>query len=297
MYQKIFKIIFLFSLVFLSTHTVFASRVFIDDTLKTFPSDKEFFMDVFLDTEGSVINAVKGEIVFPDELLDFSRVSSNNSIVSTWIEPVQQNGNTVYFSGIIFNGFDTVVDPVTLEEKKGTLLRVYFKAKKEGSGVIKIIDPVVYKNDGQGTPIRLKDETTLFVVSSSVNGQFPSEVLDITPPEPFTPRITKSQDVFEGKFFLVFNTTDKESGIDHYEVKEGDRDWIITPSPYGIMSGNLLQTIQVKAVDRAGNIRIENVQNVPSTFYVLIFIILLCILVFYFIRVYLRRHKKDTLGE
>lgn len=280
--MKIQKIIILFILCFF-THSVHASRVFIDDGLKTFPSDKEFHMDVFLDTEGTTINAVKGEILFPDELVDFTRVSSDNGIVSTWIDPVVQNGNAVNYSGIIFNGFDTVVDPVTQEKKNGTVLRIYFKAKKEGSGIVQVIDSTVYKNDGKGTPIKLKDETAVFVISASVNKMFPDETVDTIPPEHFTPRVSSSLDVYNGKYFLMFSTIDKGSGIDHYEVKEGNADWVEASSPYLLTNESLLQKIQVKAVDRAGNVQIEDVKQSEARFYLYICIFIFLILATYFL--------------
>jgi len=72
--------------------------------------------------------------------------------------------------------------------------------------------------------------------------------------------------MFEGKYFLVFATQDKKSGIAHYEVQENrrqkieSRKWIETESPYILKDQELRSYIFVKAVDKAGNERIAVVE-------------------------------------
>jgi hypothetical protein len=55
---------------------------------------------------------------------------------------------------------------------------------------------------------------------------------DTSPPEPFEIQIQKNPAIFDGKYFIVFYTTDKETGVDYYMVKEGEREWKIAKSPY-----------------------------------------------------------------
>lgn len=95
-------------------------------------------------------------------------------------------------------------------------------------------------------------------------------MLDGTPPEPFEPEIAKDPSMFEGKYFLSFATTDKTSGIDHYEIIEADRrgyqrrttrkaEWKIGESPYLLEDQSLRSIIKVKAVDKAGNEKIAEI--------------------------------------
>jgi len=66
-------------------------------------------------------------------------------------------------------------------------------------------------------------------------------------------KIQRDPAIFDGKYFIVFYTTDKETGVDYYMVKEGEREWKIAKSPYLLENQNLDEEIKVKAVDRAGN--------------------------------------------
>ena len=64
---------------------------------------------------------------------------------------------------------------------------------------------------------------------------------------------------------ITFETTDALSGIDHYEIRVGDNgNWITVSAdqagkPYTLPSDTIgLQTVYVKAVDKAGNVTIES---------------------------------------
>jgi len=88
-------------------------------------------------------------------------------------------------------------------------------------------------------------------------------MIDSTPPEDFKPKIGRDPAVFEGKYFLSFATTDKTSGIDHYEVLEQKRTLVrgekAAESPYLLKDQSLKSKILVKAVDKAGNERISEI--------------------------------------
>ena len=80
---------------------------------------------------------------------------------------------------------------------------------------------------------------------------------DTEPPEDFTPAIVNDPNVFDGKYFLVFATQDKGTGVDHYEVREGRWGWFReAESPYLLKQQKISRDVYVKAVDSAGNERI-----------------------------------------
>jgi len=90
------------------------------------------------------------------------------------------------------------------------------------------------------------------------------EVSDTLPPESFKPEIAQDQTVFNGKYFLAFATQDKGSGIAKYEVRESRQKifsflygWKEASIPYLLADQDLKSYIFVKAVDLAGNERME----------------------------------------
>jgi len=116
-------------------------------------------------------------------------------------------------------------------------------------------------NDGFGTPAKLTLKEAVFTILTE-KAEVPKEewqeelAKDDIPPEPFEIKISQDPNIFGGKYFIVFSTTDKQTGIDHYEVKEGKIDWKRAESPYLLEDQSLKSIIKVKAVDKAGNERI-----------------------------------------
>ena len=78
-------------------------------------------------------------------------------------------------------------------------------------------------------------------------------MIDAASPEEFSLEMGQDPVLFEGKYFLSFATTDKTSGIDYYEVKEGKKDFKKAQSPYLIKDQSLTKKIIVQAYDKAGN--------------------------------------------
>jgi len=78
-------------------------------------------------------------------------------------------------------------------------------------------------------------------------------MIDTTPPEEFSLEIGQEPALFEGKYFLSFATTDKTSGIDYYEIKEGKGGFKKAQSPYLIKDQSLTKKIIVRVYDKAGN--------------------------------------------
>ena len=84
-------------------------------------------------------------------------------------------------------------------------------------------------------------------------------MVDATSPEKFQAEIGQDPSVFEGKYFLGFSTTDKTSGVDYYEVKEGKGDFKKAQIPYLLEDQTLRSKIVVRAVDKAGNEQISEI--------------------------------------
>jgi hypothetical protein len=131
-------------------------------------------------------------------------------------------------------------------------------------------ETAAYLNDGFGT----KAELAMFG-SSIEMGDTPGSTLqdnwreavvtDNVGPAPFGIAIEKIPGE-NGKYFAIFNTTDKQTGIDQYQILEepiADRfsfiwgranaPWITARSPYELKDQSLNSTVYVKAIDKAGN--------------------------------------------
>lgn len=96
-------------------------------------------------------------------------------------------------------------------------------------------------------------------------------MIDRTGPEEFYPSVEK----IDGKYAVVFATTDTLSGIDHYEIAElapkrffeiGNNkeieeveNWLDEKSPYVLEDQRLSSHIFVRAVDVAGNTRVAEI--------------------------------------
>lgn len=225
-----------------------------------FPRDigvgDEIEITSFIGTENERINAVEGAILFPSELMDLVDVFDGNSIVDIWLQkPVSDRKGKIIFSGIIPGGFAGTQEPFSLDKKAGKLFTMIFKARKSGDILLEFQDINALLNDGRGTP------TETFITPLSFKIVKKEVILpriamtDNTPPEIFVPEIAKTPEIFNGKYFLAFNTQDKESGVDHFEVKEGNSLFMVAESPYLLRNQNLDEPITVKAVDKKGNER------------------------------------------
>ena len=89
---------------------------------------------------------------------------------------------------------------------------------------------------------------------------------DETPPNEFSITLDSNPSIYAGRYYVTFNTTDKQSGMDHYEIIEEPIDdfdlfswggilapWSEAESPYLHKDQSLNSTIRVKAIDKAGN--------------------------------------------
>jgi hypothetical protein len=237
-------------------------------------------LEVRIDTEeGECINAVDGIIEYPENIVPVD-IALGNSIFPVWVETptIDRSNRRITFAGGIPNGYCGRIegDP----RLTNTILELIIQTPGRGDNnpdinplahILFSNQTVVYLNDGAGTQSVLRT-----LGSSIVVHQEPGDVLidqwnarvaeDSTPPGKFSIALSGGESAFGGDYFISFNTTDKQSGIDHYEVIEEsfdqvklftwgaiDAPWIVSQSPYLLRDQSLNSTIRVKAVDKAGN--------------------------------------------
>ena len=244
-----------------------------------------FKIDVKLETEGDIINTCETKIYFNKNQLEVIDVAKGGSLMSLWAkDPFYSNEQgTVILVGGVPGGF----------KGDGKIISIIFRAIELGSASVSFHeDSKVLLNDGKGTPATLVRRDAVFVISSSgqPSNEWQKEIeKDKTPPDPFEIKIGQDPAVFEGKYFVVFSTTDKQTGIAYYQVKEGESEWTAGESPYLLVDQNLKEKIQVRAVDKAGNERIEELSSSKSKlFYFVILIVLMMIfylIYFFFLKI------------
>ncbi len=238
---------------------LYASELILSGSFSTLGINQTLQIDVYLKPEGESINAVGATLEFPSQFLEFQGVRDNGSIINFWVEqPYLSTDNSVSFAGITPGGFNA---------EQGLVTSLFFKTKAEGSFVVKLKDAEVLRNDGVGGVVVVDDVSLPLAISADVLDSGVIIASDINSPEPFTVHLVRDPSLFTNKWFIVFSTVDKDSGVHHYEVAErlgalvkvvaNDQrlHWREATSPYVLLDQTLKSGVYVRAVDRAGNER------------------------------------------
>ncbi|MCP6718033.1 MAG: hypothetical protein KJI70_00595 [Patescibacteria group bacterium] len=242
-----------------------AAILYLEPSSSGYYQGDTFIVEAKIDTQGECINTVKVELSFASNVLEIKDFSQGNSLLSLWAKEPEFSNETglVSFSGGIPGGYcgELAGDPGTSNLLGRMIFQVYQTplVNKPISTKIEFSEnSYVLLHDGLGTKASLITNGALLSILSGIP-EFPrqewQELLkgDVTIPESFLIILEQSPGVFEGKYFITFSTTDKQTGIAHYEVQEGEREWKRADSPYLLEDQGLNDTIRVKAIDKAGN--------------------------------------------
>jgi len=233
--------------------------------IKEIKKNNFLIVSIYLNTQFEGINAVEVYVNFSDNLV-FLDYLDGKSIITNWLEkPHLQSGDVrrpqIVFSGIIAGG---------IIGKNLNLIDLVFKAKEGGEAKIEIDKKSkVLLNDGLGTETKLIALSNSFYISD-IKGKPEIKIKDNFPPEPFKIYLAKNKEIFNGKYYIIFETKDKQSGIAYYEISEKPINFIFlakpdikelsfkkVESPYVLEDQSLRSYVVVKAFDKAGNERIE----------------------------------------
>ncbi len=226
-----------------------AATISFDSSLPVVHVGDTVTVHVQVDTERQTLNAIESTVVFPSNLLTYESADDGDSVLSLWVQkPTLVGTSQIHFSGFTPGGFVDTHAP---------LLTLTFKVIAVGQGTLVFNDTSLLLHDGSGTEASVKKLPLEFNVGAGV----PTAVVptpDTELPEHFVPEILNDPDVFEGHTALIFATSDKGSGMDHFEIREGwwgkyER----VQSPYEIKHQALDTELYIRAIDRAGNVRQE----------------------------------------
>lgn len=231
------------------------------------PQASPFTVTLTVNSEEQSLNAVDGTLLIAEEFGDNITVTDSGSVVTYWVTRPEWDAKTrsVKFSGALPGGY---------EGKAGILFSVIIPTYKGNhlEQALSLVDAHSYLNDGLGTPAKIAVKSfSIGEGSSSVDPEIQSQLFvdeskpDNIPPEIFSPQVAQDERVYDGNWFINFATTDKQSGIDHYEVQESQDGridsgkWKTATSPYLLEDQDLHSFIFVLAIDRQGNERIIKV--------------------------------------
>ncbi len=303
MIRNLFFIILLLLFLPLSS---WAAILYLEPAEGQYYRDDIFIVKIRIDTEGECINTIKADLSFPQDVLEAIDFSQGDSILALWISQpeIDQSAGLISFIGGVPGGYCGRIpgDPGPSD----LLGKIIFKVigVKENSAEVRFLDnSQVLLNDGLGTEATLNTQravlTLLSGISPNPKKEWQEELTEDTiPPETFEVEIVRDPGIFEGKYFITFVTVDKQTGLDYFEVKEGEGDWQRENSPYLLKDQNLQSKILIKATDKAGNKRIIEYTPVLEKklslyFFYLYSVIVLALLglIWWFIR---RRIKRQT---
>jgi hypothetical protein len=259
-------------------HSANAAHLYFDPDKGDFQPGDSFDVQVRIDPEGECVNAMDITIKFASGNLQLVDISRGESILPLWVKPPEadKDAGTISFIGGVPGGYCGRIpgDPGVTNN----LIKIAFRipgfrvggalsntAKVEFSDASQVL-----LNDGRATKANLTfgmAEYSIVDKRDANRNDWLAEVQqDNVPPEPFKVDMQQS-DLFGGKYVIVFNTTDKQTGLDHFEVLEADAAgnvagtfnkaaWKTAQSPYVLEDQKLHSIITVKAIDKASNERI-----------------------------------------
>ena len=227
-------------------------NVAVDNAVIT--QNQDVRVSVTLDTQGADANTVQAEVTFPSGLFTVQKIMDGNSAISLWVSPPKQSSpGVIDIAGIMPGGV------IGADE---SLFSFELQPTGVGTGTIQVATATVLANDGLGSslPVAL-GSLSVSVSPALTSSTLSAPVIDYLPPNSFTPQIESDPNIFNGRYFLVFSTTDSGSGIDHYEVLEVPNGssqkpfsaWQVAASPYVLTDQDLSSDIYVRAVDHSGN--------------------------------------------
>lgn len=244
-----------------------------------------------LDTGANCINTVEANITFPQDKIKLVDFITGDSIINIWIdkpnsenmEAANQKG-LIYLAGGIPGGFCGRIpgDPGYSNIIGKAVFQIPGLAVGDGEPVAKLEfldNSRVFINDGFGTQDKVVLKGAVLNISTAPAGtekKWQSEINDDkTPPEQFIVELHRNEQMYDNKYYLIFYTTDKQTGVDRYEVieekpmlekniwqkiadkinniKQATSEWKVAQIPYVLEDQTLRSVIKVRAIDRAGN--------------------------------------------
>ena len=240
-----------------------AASLSLDPSSGTYGPGDTFIETVRINNDGDCINAANVALSYPKDTLRAVDFSRGDSIFSLWaVEPhIDTDLGTIVFAGGVPGGYcGRIAGDAGQSNVLGKIVFTVMNTTSKQAVVHFGASSAVYLNDGAGTLAKLTFQDATILISTTsprTKNQWLAIVAeDTTPPQPFQVQVESTSGVYGGRYYIVFSTSDKESGLDHFEIFEHGG-WKHITTPYLLQNQSLLGVgdIQVRAIDKAGNIR------------------------------------------
>lgn len=272
---------------------VFASNVYFTSPSTTIAVGDVVPVEMRLNTENTSVNVIEGTVTLQSVRngVEMRELSVAGADVTLWSRKPSWDKNSQSIT--LVGG-----EPGGFNKNDALIFKMFFVA--ESKGQVKLVpDFKIYANDGKGTSVPVSINPLNFIVleeSDVKKDEWKNTVAgDNTPPEVLTAEIGQDMSIHEGKLFLVIHGEDSQSGIDHYEVKEGDRDVVRSGTEYVLEDQDQSTKITIIAIDKAGNSRVLEMSSVSkkiNSYYVHTVVGFLGIIIVSVVILILRRRKK-----
>ena len=207
-------------------------------------------IEVRVDPQEKDLNVVEGIISLQD--IDSNDISSvvvetGGSILTLWTVPPKYSSEekVIRFVGGAPDGFDY----------ESPLFRMRIFTKSSGNAKISWLGGAAYLNDGKGTKENISARSIDIAFIKSNMNIINKLSFDNTPPDFDNIEIGRDPSVYDGKYFISFNATDNISGIERYEVREGQESTVVLDGVYVLKNQDREESITITAYDQVGNSR------------------------------------------
>lgn len=222
----------LFLVVYLVQATGSASLYF-NHSLGLYQQNEIFMSRVMVASPDEPMNAVAGTIIFPNDILEVTMISRDDSLISIWLqEPEWSNElGTINFEGFVLNpGF---------QGSAGQVFTIFFKVIGTGVAVVDFSTGSILAHDGEGTSLLANLESAEYTIVEDVPPPLPPEpppppTPEPAPEEPSSPLIPLpplDQDIPEASTELPpGNLVDIVRGRILLDVERNGEAWYVLPS-------------------------------------------------------------------
>lgn len=281
---------FLLSFLFLPFLTS-ASSLGFESNNSQYGRGETFGVKIKIDDVEFCVNAIEARVKYDTSVLQVEDFLIGESIINLWLNKpdietislANQTGSLV-FSGGIPGGYCGKIpgDP----GDTNIFGEIIFKVKEDSVNYrtdVEFGETRVLLNDGLGSEDELALASLSLEILDGESGNSEDYQADLkndkTRPESFIVELRQDEGVFDNQYYIVFQTSDKQSGVDYYEVLEirpgekvgektkrslldrwlgldrGIVEWRKTRTPHLLKDQTLESIVKVRAVDKAGNSR------------------------------------------
>ncbi len=249
-----YKIITFFALMFFSPLYVFGATIDVENKDKDVQEGDIIIFDVYLNSEDE-INSIEGNITIEGDYT-VKTISTAGSIFDLWPnKPSFKEGTVSFVGGSASSVFGNRLKLFSIIAQVHSKQSIIFSSNQTD----------VFLSDGTGTALStasFKKEIILPRADNGITNKYNELVLlDREPPVEFEINIGRDPNSFDGKYFASFNTTDKDSGIERYEViEDGMETPVLTGTTYVLQDQTLKGSLIVRAIDKAGNVQTTEIK-------------------------------------